>query len=788
MVVEVVLTSLLTCLLFVSGFRGAAAGTLSRAAISIARPIQQQPVVFTENAGQWDSQVLYRANTSGGVAWITKRGVVYQFARQVGAEHESPVNSVRRRVEPRDSCRSADGKTVSPSGSQVDSVEYLVAKVTFVGSNPDVTVFSEGETDYKSNYFLGDDPIKWRTNVPCYRSVTLQNIYDGVDLTFECGADGFLTYGYSIATSAEFGKVKLDYEVPGVVAFDEFGRASADTKWGRMSGLLGPPRSEDIEYCNQLSISTSDARESHIAESAPERCEDRTIEVVYSTFLGGVDGDWGHDIAVDDSGNAYVTGWTLSSDFPSQNPYQLHQNGKDIFVTKLSGSDGTPVYSTYLGGVNYEEGLGIALDDNGNAYVTGYTYSPDFPTQNPFETYYGYQDVFVTKLSSSGDSLIYSTFIGGGDDERGSAIAVDNNGNAYVTGWTYSSNYPTENPFQNYQLVADAFVTKLSSSGSSLVYSTFLGRYEWDGAYGIAVDSGGHAYVTGTTWSPDFPIKNQIHAHKGRLDAFVAKFSSSGNSLIYSTCLGRYSDEGGSDIEVDNDGCAYVVGWTKSSDFPTFHPYQTFHGVEDVFVTKFSASCNPLIYSTCLGGEGLDLGYSIAIDGSGSAYVTGYTLSSDFPTRNPFQSYIDSGEAFVTKLSNSGRNLIYSTYLGGENDDQAEGIAVDPNGNALVTGYTCSSDFPVENSHLVMYQRGPSDAFVTKLAAAGLCGDSDGNGLVNISDAVYIIAYLFGGGSPLELLESGDADCDGILNLTDAVYLIDFTFSGGPEPCADCPL
>jgi hypothetical protein len=275
------------------------------------------------------------------------------------------------------------------------------------------------------------------------------------------------------------------------------------------------------------------------------------------------------------------------------NPYQLRQDGWDAFVTKLSSSGNSLIYSTYLGGGSYDWGNGIAVDGSGNAYVTGETYSSNFPTLNPYQTYQGYYDAFVTKLSSSGNSLIYSTYLGGGSEDYGWGIAVDGSDNAYVTGRTSSSNFPTLNPYQMYQGLtgyADVFVTKLSSTGNSLIYSTYLGggRHDW-----------------------------------------------------------------GNDIAVDGSGSVYVTGYTTSSNFPTLNPYQTtYQGGWDVFVTKLSSTGNGLIYSTYLGGGNDDWGYGIAVDDSGNAYVTGETGSSNFPTLNPYQSTFQGGgwDAFVTKL------------------------------------------------------------------------------------------------------------------------------------------
>ncbi|MFC1476226.1 SBBP repeat-containing protein [Candidatus Zixiibacteriota bacterium] len=299
-------------------------------------------------------------------------------------------------------------------------------------------------------------------------------------------------------------------------------------------------------------------------------------------------------IAVDGSGNAYITGITLSSDYPTVGEYQTFQGSSDVFVTKLNSSGNALVYSTYLGGNDHDMGYGIAVDGSGNAYVTGRTESSDFPTENPYQVDFGGGDLdaIVTKLNNAGNALIYSTYLGGSDMDAGYGIAVDGSGNAYITGETTSSDFPTENPYQvdfggGYD---DAFVTKLDNSGNALVYSTYLGGSSKDRGNGISVDGAGNAYITGGTSSSDFPTEGEYQTNQGDDDGFVTKLNSTGNDLVYSTYLGGSSDEwygdGCGDIAVDGSGNAYITGTTASSDYPTVGEYQTDQGGGDAFVTK----------------------------------------------------------------------------------------------------------------------------------------------------------------------------------------------------------
>jgi len=313
----------------------------------------------------------------------------------------------------------------------------------------------------------------------------------------------------------------------------------------------------------------------------------------YSTFLGGGGDDYGYGIAVDSSGCAYVTGKTPSYNFPITNAYDSsYNNNTDVFVTKFTASGNALSYSTFLGGSNIDYGYGIAVDSSGCAYVTGYTISSDFPTANAFQgTRPGNRDVFITKFSAAGNALSYSTYLGGSSDDEGYGVAVDNSGRLYVTGYTKSSNFPTANAFQGtIGTYNDAFATKLTAAGNALSYSTYLGGNGGDTGYGIAVDSSGCAYVTGGTGSLNFPTVNALQGTRsGGGDAFATKFTAAGNALFYSTYFGGSGDEPGHGIAVDSSGCAYITGYTNSNNFPTANPYQGTKGSSvDAFVSKFT--------------------------------------------------------------------------------------------------------------------------------------------------------------------------------------------------------
>ena len=377
--------------------------------------------------------------------------------------------------------------------------------------------------------------------------------------------------------------------------------------------------------------------------------------LLYSTYLGGSGDDFGFSIAVDPAGNTYVTGRTNSANFPTTTgALDTTSNGADdAFVTKLDPTGASLVYSTYLGGSSTDVGYRIAVDPAGNAYVAGYTNSANFPTTPvAFDTTFngGPLDAFVTKLNPSGASLVYSTYLGGGNEDVGQAIAVDPAGNVYVGGWTDSANFPTTvgafdttysgNPggiISNY----DGFVTKLNSIGASPVYSTYLGAGNPDWVYAIAVDTAGNAHVAGYTGSANFPTTPgafNTSFNGGDYDAFVTKLNATGAApLLYSTYLGGSSTDLILGIAVDSAGNAYAAGRTNSANFPTTTGvFDTSHnGGLDVFVTKLPPTGASLVYSTYLGGGGDDYGAAITVDPAGtSACVTGSTNSAKFPDHN----------------------------------------------------------------------------------------------------------------------------------------------------------
>jgi hypothetical protein len=479
-----------------------------------------------------------------------------------------------------------------------------------------------------------------------------------------------------------------------------------------------------------------------------EACANET-DLAWGTFLAGDEEGWG--IAVDDAGNAYVAGHTGSEDFPTTvGAFDTTYNGEDAFVVKFNATGSALIYATFLGGSDWDLGHDVAIDDSGNAYVTGGTGSWDFPTTaGSFDTTYNegpeWGDAFVVKLDPSGGALVYGTFLGGSFAEENPSIALDRYGNAYVVGMTSSWNFPTtpgafDRTYNDVNVyTADAFVAQLNAEGSALVYGTFLGGRDQDWAFAIALDDSSNAYVTGSTRSTDFPITAGAFdtSYNGSSsewrvggDVFVAKINPTGSALDYATFLGGSSIENGRGIAVDDSGNAYVTGGTQSWDFPTTPGAldSTYGGGSiygaDAYIVKLNAAGSDLIYATYVGGYEDEAGWDIALTESGSACVAGYTESPDFPTTyGAFETKaVGSREIFILQPNFTGSALEYSTLLGGSNQDRGFDIAVDGSGSAYVTGITASADFPTTPGAFDDTYHGGSwwgDAFVAKFNSTG---------------------------------------------------------------------
>lgn len=570
-----------------------------------------------------------------------------------------------------------------------DSHKSLSLNMNLLGSNSASKPEAIDELPGKTNYFIGKNPSHWRINIPTYAKVRYEEIYKGVDLIYY-GNQNQLEYDFIVAPGADTGAISLSFDGAQKLSINKRGDLVLSTKAGRV-----------VQHKPVIYQQDGDSK--------------RTIDGSYQLR--------GHQ----------RIGFSLGKYDP----------------TKPLVIDPTLVYSNVFGGTQENQSAGIAVDSAGNAYLTGWTYSGNFPVVNPLQGMKGYQDAFVSKLNADGTALIYSTYIGGEGGDQAYAIAVDNSGNAYVTGTTNGDFPTTPGAYQQDPADSqDAFVLKLRSDGAAIDYATYLGGVSsnifGDYGYGIAVDSAGDAYVTGATYGTFPTTPGAFRTTSGSVpDAFISKLNADGTALVYSSFLGGNSADVARAVALDGSGNAYVTGFTFSTDFPTVNPFQGSYGgtgqdpsstpAGDAFITKIKSDGSAIVYSSYLGGDSIDYGYGVAVDGSGNAYLTGKTYSDNFPTTQgslkPVKTQ-SSLNAFVTKVGSTG-NISYSTFLGGNSSAEGDAIALDEFGNAYVTGYA-ASDFPQVNPVQTGFGGGGLDAFMAKLNASG---------------SALILSTFLGGGS-----------------------------------------
>jgi Beta-propeller repeat len=580
------------------------------------------PLSFEANHGQTDARVKFLSRGNGYTLFLTGDEAVFSLR---GSKADGEALPARPQLKP----------------TLVQTVN-AVLRMKLRNANHSAKVTGADELPGKSNYFIGNDPKKWSSNVTNYAKVKYAGIYSGIDLVYY-GNQRQLEYDFVVAPSADPRRIQFDIRGATHISRDEHGdlvlqTAGGEVRW-RKPVVYQEKDGARQEIDGHYVIKHGHRVEFRVAGYDLKRALVIDPGVVYSTYLGGSSDDYGQGIAVDSSGNAYVTGYTNSTKFPTTSGAFQTTCGCvdnyyfDAFVTKLNPSGSALVYSTYLGGSGWDFGYGIAVDGSGNAYVTGSTLSVDFPiTPGAFQTVCNCgsenaPDTFVAELNPTGSAVVYSTYLGGSGQDIGSGIAVDSSGNAYVTGSTTSGDFPiTPGAFQTVcgGTCYDAFVAQLNPAGSALVYSTYLGGSGPDAGFGIAVDSSGNAYVIGETNSTNFPTMNPLQPTFGGdlWDAFVAQINPTGSALVYSTYLGGSSNDYAHGIAVDSSGNAYVTGATNSTNFPTMNPLQPANaGGYDAFVAQLNPTGSALVYSTYLGGGRNDYGHGIAVDSSGNAYV-----------------------------------------------------------------------------------------------------------------------------------------------------------------------
>jgi Beta-propeller repeat len=640
-------------------------------AVSAVARQPQIPAFFAENRGQAPAHIKFVMRRPTGTAFFSDGGMTIELGG----------NSLGIRFLNRSQCTAIEGRE----------------PLTAVG-----------------NFLEGDDPGNWRSGVPLFQKIVYHDLWPGIDAVYTTSTNAFKSE-FHVAKGADPNSIHWSYEPNAWVEVDRDGsllvrsgeqvvRESAPVVYQEIGGRR-------VAVTGAYSVSPEGVAGFRIGDY--DRNHELVIDpvIVFTSLLGGSNQDQASGVASDPDGNMVVVGWTSSTNFPAMTASHQSQFGGsvDAFVAKFGGDGAYLIFCTFLGGNGDDRAMGVAVDGAGSIYVTGHTASANFPVISALQSKLsGSEDAFVAKLNPAGAKLIYSTYLGGSNVDSGNAIAVDAFGQAYVGGDTSSTNFPlVGGVYTANQGGQDGFIAKLTAAGTAIVYSSYLGGAASDHIGAVAVNSSGNAFVTGSTFSTNFPVSHAVQPNTGgNEDAFVTELLPGGNGLVFSTYLGGSSGtaglpEQGQAIAVDSAGNIYVAGTTSSTNFPvTPSGLQTTFagGNQDGFLTEYSPGGQTINYSSYVGGSGLDYINGIAVDPFGYVTVVGETSSFDFPNTRGAQKQLNGNyDAFVTKFLFSGTNctLVNSSFLGGSGSDSAAGVALNRTGDALIAGFTGSYDFPI---------------------------------------------------------------------------------------------
>jgi Beta-propeller repeat/Abnormal spindle-like microcephaly-assoc'd, ASPM-SPD-2-Hydin len=724
------LIQILTILVGMSSFSGAQkTGPTPAPAASLppSAVYAKLPLTFEANRGQAAPQVNFVSRGKGYTAVLTAGGLILSLRSN-----------------------SAAGE---PSALQSDSNATL--QFNLVGASKNPMAVGEDHQPGIVNYFVGNNPRNWRTKIQTYARVRYKNVYPGIDLIYY-GNHQQLEYDFSVAPGAD--PTQIQFQIQGADDLQLDSEGNLNLTIGTRNVNFRSPVIYQESNGNRVPVDGGYFLKDSTHLGFQLRHYDASKPVVidpvlvYSTYLGGSGADQATGIAVDGSGNVYVTGYTDSTDFPLTTIGTPAANTDHIFVAKLDATGANLLYADYIGGNGDDYGMALVLDGSNNVYVTGMTESSNFPVVNPFQGQQpGPYSGFLTKVSADGSSLVYSTYLGGSTYDEPTGLAIDGLGQAHVAGYTMSQNFPVANAYQSTASPNQAgyygsygFVTKFSADGSALVYSTFFGGNSnvalncgypcypspYNSISGIAVDNSDSAYVTGSTNTYNFPTTSGAYLASDTLQqdenaAFVSKFGSSG-SLSYSTYFYAQSTSPVTPnaIAVDGSGSAYITGVALSDGtFPITStsicdPSSSGYACGFAFVTKFDAAGATLMYSTFLGPNNSATPFSIALDANDDAFVVSSTNSDTYTTTNAIEGYAGGADVLLVEIDPLATTQLMSTYLGGSGDEQPAGIAVDAQGNVYVTGSTTSSDFPTTPGAFQTIPGGNTDAFIAKIGAA----------------------------------------------------------------------
>lgn len=654
--------------------------------------LKNMPVAFRKNAGQWDNKILYTSSVQSWNASVCflKNEISYTF---LNASNYNCGN-----------------KNATPYHAP-DVSSFMTWNASFVNSNKNVRVTAGGEAAGRTNYILGRDPQKYVTNVPDYRMLTYHDIYSGIDLEyFSTGKN--LKHNYILHPGADISSIKIACKGIKNLSINRLGQLEINTHWGILleelpeSYQFNGDKKQNVKIVYRLINDTTYGYEAQDYYDIKQTLIIDPVTISWGTFVVGdpvTSHGYLYDITLDGNGDIYGTGFSRNNFCITPGVFDTSYNGQalfgDVFVFKLSSNGSNLIYSTYIGGSDDEVGNGIVVNSAGHAFVTGGTASANFPvTAGVYDTQYNCGprspfvrgDAFVLELNTTGTALDFSTFLGGSSVDEGVGIVIDANNNSYVTGYSTSNDFPVQNAFvATYGGTVggyDGFITKLNSTGTALVYSTYLCGAGADAGLSITLNAANEAFVTGFTESSGFPTTAGAYdqTHNGGEDVFAVRLSAAGNAAIYSTFLGGTQGERPHKIVINSGNEAFITGGTSSANFPvTAGAYDiTYNGgaTGDVFVCRLAGSGSSLIYSTFVGGianEYREEGQGIAINSANEAFVSGVTSSDNFPiTQCAFDTVITDSlvgmpgaryhyDAFLLKLNASGSSLMYSTFIGG---------------------------------------------------------------------------------------------------------------------------
>ena len=664
---------------------------------SSAAALAKVPLTFEANHGQFDAPVRFLSRTPRYTMFLTPNETVLRL-----------------------------------NGAQHDVIRWHLSGAS---SNPGIR--GEQPLETRTNYFRGNDRKNWRTDVDNFGQVRYERVYPGVDLVFR-GNQQQVEYDFTIAPNANPKQIRFAFDGVDSMTTDKDGALHLRTPHGTLVQSR-PLVYQEIDGRRSIVDARYRVRGKSVgfALGSYDRSKPLIIDPVldWSTYLGGSDVDLSYSVAVDSSGNAYVTGTAGSTDFPTVNPIQgTKAYDWDVMVAKINAAGTAIVYSTYIGGNGFNEyGLAIAVDPSGNAYVSGGTNSTDFPgvTGGSIQSTYGgtgaYRDAFALKINAAGSAILWATYLGGSGDELGYGIAADSSGNAYVTGYTDSASLPWigGSAIQpTYGGNTDGFVIKIDSSGAN-VWATYLGTSDGDSLNEVLVDGSGNVWVGGSTGSSSWPgvTGGSLQpTYAGNGDAVITEINSAGTAISYATYLGGSDSDDLRGLAFDSSGNVYVCGTTLSTSFPgvtgsSIQPSNA--GDHDIYVAKLNSTATSITWATFIGGSDYDISTGLGVDSSGNVYISGSSLSTDFPLSSAIQSTFGGGDAdaIAAKINAAGTAVVWSTYLGGSDSDQSFGAAVDGSGNFYIAGFTASNDFiGTSGSAIQPAYAGNTDVWLAKIA------------------------------------------------------------------------